>query len=241
MAALALLPLLLPAVLARSRFEPTDLELEDAGVVELDLQVGTMRGDPRRFFVLDWELDLGLSSRVELGVDGAVSWVGDAGQPSTRVWDPLWVSTKIGVFDARDDEKHTAWAFGVQLGPRLAVQGARGIGAEGLLLLGRTVRSVTVVANAGLLVDARTVDLPRAVAAQVGLDATWALSEAWALLGEIAGQRFFTDDPHQLAATVGLARTTEWCDFSLVGFAGFLTPGDRFGVLLGVSPKLRVF
>jgi len=50
----------------RSRFEPTDLELERGGVLDIDVQVGTFRGDPARPIVTDLELDLGLTRGVEL-------------------------------------------------------------------------------------------------------------------------------------------------------------------------------
>lgn len=239
-AALAL-ALAVPATAhARSRFEPTDLELEDPGVVELDTQLGSFRGDPRRSLVLDWELDVGLTSNVEVGIDGAVSWVGPSGS-TVRAWDPLWISAKLGLLDARDPTTGTAWALGMQLGPRLPVQGARGIGYEALLLVGRTVRRLTVVTNAGLFVDGPTLDTPRAVAGQLGVDVTFALTDRWSLLGEVAGQRFFTDDPHQAGATAGVARAFAWGDLSLVGVVGFLATGDRWGLLLGASPKITAF
>src|SRR5690349_8821618 len=56
----------------RPLFEPTDLELEEAGVAELDVQVGTIRSQgPARLVVPDFELDLGLLPNLELDVDGA--------------------------------------------------------------------------------------------------------------------------------------------------------------------------
>jgi hypothetical protein len=46
----------------RPRFEPTDLEWEDTGVAEFDLQVGPVRSSdgPLRIVVPDFELDHGL-------------------------------------------------------------------------------------------------------------------------------------------------------------------------------------
>jgi len=65
-----LLSMVVPAVLAgggpararpRPHFEPTDLDLEDTGVLELDLQLGPVRGpDAWRVMLPDFELDLGL-------------------------------------------------------------------------------------------------------------------------------------------------------------------------------------
>lgn len=233
------LTLLAPGVLAAGRFEPTDLELEDPGVVDLDVQLGTFRGTPRRAFVTDFELDLGLAANVELGIDGTVAWVGDG--RLQRAWDPLWISSKLGLIDSRDPIAQTAWALGLQIGPRLALDRPRGLGYEGLVLLGRTVRSTTLVLNAGFLADARTADAPHAMALEVGADLTHAISPAWSVLGELSLQRFFTSDPHHLEATLGLARTSRWIDVSVIGLVGLLSPGDRFGVLVGLSPKLRLF
>ena len=61
-----------PAALARAtprpRFEPTDLEWENTGVAELDLQFGPVRGQgPWRIVVPDFELDLGLLPWLEIG------------------------------------------------------------------------------------------------------------------------------------------------------------------------------
>src|SRR5438552_2278800 len=56
----------------RPLFEPTDLELEDPGVSEVDLQVGVIRGQgPWRLVVPDFEIDLGILRNLELDVDGA--------------------------------------------------------------------------------------------------------------------------------------------------------------------------
>ena len=57
----------------RRLFEPTDLEVEDPGVAEVDLQLGPIRGpNSWRLVVPDFEVDLGLTREVELEVDGAV-------------------------------------------------------------------------------------------------------------------------------------------------------------------------
>jgi hypothetical protein len=59
---------------ARPLFEPTDLEMEEAGVTEVDLQLGAVRGPPGspwRAVLPDFELDLGLLPNLELDLDGA--------------------------------------------------------------------------------------------------------------------------------------------------------------------------
>src|SRR5690242_17343954 len=64
----------------RPHFEPTDLDLEESGIIELDLQFGPLRGpDAWRVVLPDFELDLGLTSNVELGLDGAYAVEGAAG------------------------------------------------------------------------------------------------------------------------------------------------------------------
>jgi hypothetical protein len=227
----------------RARFEPTDLELEDPGVLDVDAQLGTFplrAGDaPRRDLVLDWELDLGLAPNVELDVDGATSWYGPS--PRHRGFDPIWVSSKLGLYAARDERARRALEIGLQIGPRIPLEHPEGIGYAALALLGGTLGASTLVLDAGVTADPRSAGLPRAVAIQVGLDLVHVLSPDWSLLGELAHQRFLTRDPHQLEATVGLAHTTDTLDVSLIGFVGVLAPGDRFGLLLGFSPKLRLF
>src|SRR5436190_20858536 len=74
---IALLVATLPSVAHAARhvrpiFEPTDLELEDPGTMEADLQLGFVRGkDAGRVVIPDVELDLGLTRVVELDLDGA--------------------------------------------------------------------------------------------------------------------------------------------------------------------------
>ena len=54
----------------RPRFEPTDLELENPGVLDVDLQLGYIDATPTGRVVLpDVELDLGIARNFELDVD----------------------------------------------------------------------------------------------------------------------------------------------------------------------------
>src|SRR5450432_1158248 len=56
----------------RPLFEPTDLELEDPAVVEVDLQAGLVRSQgPWRLVVPDLELDVGLLRWLEFDLDAA--------------------------------------------------------------------------------------------------------------------------------------------------------------------------
>src|SRR5262245_33332293 len=103
--ACALLSVAKTASAARSRplFEPTDLELEEPGMMELDLQLGVVRSDvPWRLVVPDVELDLGLTPDIELGIDAAYAIEGpDDGRlvldhPAP---DNIWLSSKLGLLD----------------------------------------------------------------------------------------------------------------------------------------------
>jgi len=90
-------------------------------MVELDVEVGALRGaDAYRTAAPDFELDIGILPNVELEIDGAYNVEGpasgdlsfDHGSP-----DNLWVATKLGIYDERNDDDKTGWAVGAQLGP----------------------------------------------------------------------------------------------------------------------------
>jgi len=54
--------------------------------------------------------------------------------------------------------------------------------------------------------------------------------------------RFVSSDPPQLLATTGIKfAATESLDLSVVILVGFLEGSDRYGALLGVSPKIHFF
>lgn len=118
------------------RFEPTDLELEDPGTAEIDLQLGVVRGqDLWRVMMPDFELDLGVLSNVELDLDGAYAIEDGAHQ----LPDNLWLSVKLGLADWHDAVAQHAWAIGVQAGPKLPIApDNHGVGVEGLALVGYT-------------------------------------------------------------------------------------------------------
>lgn len=68
----------------RPLFEPTDLEMEETGVVEVDLQFGGIRSQgPWRMVVPDFEVDVGLlpSLEVDVDVDGGYAIEGPAKGP----------------------------------------------------------------------------------------------------------------------------------------------------------------
>ncbi len=234
-AALTALMILLagdPARAARPVFEPTDLELEDPGVLDLDFQLGIVRGDPSRGVVPDIEIDLGLAPNVELDLDGAFTREGPAGGKlplDHTVYDPLWLSAKLGLFATRDAKGHSR-ALGTQLGPRFALASdARSVGYEGLLLVGRSISPLHLVLNTGIVIDPSTTRSPRrATGFELGLDIVYELGTKLSLAGEIGGLRAFTDDPHQLYATAGgLYAVSPYLELSAVALVGFLREGGR--------------
>lgn len=234
----------------RPLFEPTDLELEDPGVLDFDFQLGLVRGqDNWRVVNPDFEFDFGVARNLELDVDGSYAIAGTPASPFAHpqaLPDALWTSVKLGLVDWADDITQRAWALGVQVGPKLPIaRGNRGIGAEGLALLGLATGKLHFVLNAGLLLDPHpTADAPRPIGIEIGLDLNFALDrqQKYALTGELGAVRYLTAYPHELLSTVGfLFSPSEYVDVSVVSLLGWLNGSDRYGLLFGLSPKLRLF
>ena len=165
--------------------------------MELNLQIGFVKGsDAHRLVLPDFEFDLGILENLELDVDGTYSV---AGQPDGKPLvldhsapDNLWVSAKVGLYDGRDDAKH-AWAFGLQVGPKLPTGGDQhGVGVEGLALLARMDGRVHLVLGIGGLDDPHLTATPRPWGFETGLDLNLDLDDVdhWSLLGEVAFQWF---------------------------------------------------
>jgi hypothetical protein len=234
----------------RPRFEPTDLEWEDTGVAEFDLQFGPVRGQgPWRVVVPDFELDFGVLSWLELDLDGAYAVEGpDTGPFSLdhSAPDALWPSVKLGLAGVHGSDDSYSAAFGVQIGPKLPVaKGAHGVGFEGLMLLGGVRGRLTTVLNAGGFIDpAPDPTSGRQIGIELGLDLHLKLDDhdRYALTGELSGTHFTSPDPGQLQATVGFVWSVRpMLDLSLTGLLGTLSGGDRYGILFGISPKIRLF
>jgi hypothetical protein len=101
------------------------------------------------------------------------------------------------------------------------------------------------VLNAGgFIAPAPAAGAPRPTGIEVGLDLEQGLdaAERFSLTGELSAVRFVSSDPNQLLATAGFTWSVlESLDLSVTGLFGFLSGSDKYGVLLGVSPKLRLF
>jgi hypothetical protein len=243
----------LPAAVSarpRPRFEPTDLEWEETGVAEADLQFGAVRSPgPWRFVIPDFELDFGIHHNVELDLDGAYAVEGpDSGAFSLdhSVPDSLWPSVKLGLWSDHDYGTNRARAIGIQIGPKLPVApGAHGLGGEVLLVVGGAARGLNLVLNIGCFVEpAQDAVSNRQIGGELGLDLQLQLDSQnrFQLTGELATSYFISPDPNQLHATSGITwSATPSVDFSVVFIAGFLAGDDRYGILFGFSPKLRMF
>lgn len=230
----------------RPRFEPTDLELEDPGTVELDTQFGPSTGDSGdgRVFVPDYEIDLGLTERVELDFDGVLALEPLRTRTHLVIGEPSWLSTKIGLLDVKDVGPAQAAALGVQLGPRLSLgSDLHGVGYQALALAGLAAGPAQFVFNVGGGVDpAASGTNRRPYGAVGGVDITMDLDrhKRWQFLGEIGVSYYFAEYPKQLTTTAGFSRTIGCVDVSLIALAS-TGNADRWGTLLGISPKFSLF
>jgi len=230
----------------RRLFEPGDLNFDDPGVVDIDLQFGIVRSQgPWRLVIPDAEIDIGVASNLELSVNGAFAIEGAARGPFTFdhvVVDALWPALKLGILDTRSSDAGSAFALGVALGPKLpAGSGQHGLGAEGLFLLGFARGGTHAVGSLGGFADPRLPDGSRATAIEGGLDFSQDLDTRgrFAFTSELGAVRFFSGDPAQLTLSAGGAYSPRpWLDLSLVVLAGLLGGSDRYGMLFGVSPKV---
>jgi hypothetical protein len=233
---------------ARRRFEPTDLDLRAPGTLEIDTQVGVIRGeDGTQAFIPDFEVSLGVTSQLELEIDGSYGLDPTA---SPRSLDNTLVAMRLAIVDDRDTPTSTsAWAAGVQVGPRLPTAlGASGLGLEALAIGGRTAGRLHLFVQGGTIVDplqsvpgARSV---RPVGIEAGVDLDLDLDDAgkWSLKAELGGVKFFSPDASQLHLTAGPAlQVVPWLELSLVGVQGFLRGGDHYGALLGATTRFNVF
>ncbi|HXQ22719.1 MAG TPA: hypothetical protein VN812_13665 [Candidatus Acidoferrales bacterium] len=135
--------------------------------------------------------------------------------------------------------------MGLQVGPKLPLaRGTHGVGFEGLMLLGYRTHQTYLILNLGGLHDPASGNTPGPSGPELGLDVDHPLDEPghWALIGQIGAVLYTSADPNQLTTTAGFAwRPTENLELSIVGLYGWLSGGDRYGVLFGFSPKFRLW
>ena len=236
------------ALRAGPLFEPTDLEMEKTGWLDVDLQVGPTRAETWRMVIPDLEVDLGLWPTVELDLDAA--YAVEANDPNRFTLDHpapdnVWIAAKLGLGDWRAEGSTHAWGAGLQLGPKVPVaRDAHGAGYEALFLLGYTWGENHIVLNLGGRVDpGAQPGGKRPVAAEGGLDLDLesGLRDV-SVIGEIGTVLYFSPDPDELHMTAGLKWSpSENLDLSVVGLVGFLPGGDQLGLLLGASPKFQLW
>ncbi|NOU31532.1 MAG: hypothetical protein HOO96_26835 [Polyangiaceae bacterium] len=232
----------------RPRFEPTDLELEEPGEAELDLQLGPAFGESdggTRLMLPDFELDLGLLPNLEIDIDGAFSLDRvDQAHGRSLGGDALWTSLKLGLYDRHQPGR--AFAVGLQLGPRLPViPGTRGIGYGALALVGFVRGPLHLAFNAGGVVDPgdqafgkRPVSVVLGASVDIDLD-EW---DVFSLLVQVGSAIYTSPDPHELSLGAGLSwNVTRKLEVSLLGVAGMFAHTDRATLLLGFSPKVSLF
>ena len=235
----------------RPRFEPTDLEWEETGVAEVDLEFGAIRSPgPWRFVIPDFELDFGIHHNVELDLDGAYAIEGpDSGAFAFdhAVPDSLWPSLKIGIWDDHDYETHHAQAIGIQIGPKLPVAHlSHGIGAEGLLMVGGSLQGRERGAQPGRVHRTgagRASPTARSASRRASISRC-----SWTRRTGSSGPASWRRRTSSRRIRTSCTRPTgiTWSaspnlDLSVVGVFGFLAGDDRYGVLFGIEPKLRMF
>lgn len=234
----------------RRRFDPDDLELDEAGVVHADVAFGIVRGETAgRWLMPDFDIDIGLASNVELGLDGAWALEGKPGNDYSfdhAAPSNLWINTKIALAGQHDKANDRAWAFGVQLGPRAALApDAHGTGGQAMVLLGGRFKRAHAVVSGGGMIDAGSAVLGgRPTAVLAGLDVGFDLDKdgTWSIIADLGGVFFFSSDRNQIATTFGpVYALTSWLDISINGLVGPLAGGDHYGAFLQLSPKIPVF
>lgn len=232
----------------RRAFQPNDMQFEDPGTAELDMWFGLVRGeDAYRVSTPEFYLSLGLTENLEFDVSGEFA----VGGPDTGEFvfdrttpDNTWTSLKIGLLDVGEDAD--AVTLGLQLGPQFpTARGNRGLGFEGLVLLGWRVRDTTLVLNLGGFLDPIPDAVnPRPAGFEGGLDLAHPLdaAERWTLTGELSGVRYISSDGDEINFTLGMTWSpSDLLDVSVVAMGGALRGGDRWGLFLGLSPKARLW
>lgn len=222
----------------RSRFRPGDLEIQNVGELELQMELGGVYGDGEdgsRAPLPDFSLGLGLLEWLEVDIDSSYAQT-QLGQSTTQyVGEPLWVTGRVELYDFKDKKTGSSFGIGAQVGPRLPnVNNAKGIGVGAVGLIGGGTKSLSVVLNLG-----STVDASQSPSINFGVDLQYEfeLRHKWSLLGEVAGAHFFGDDVrNQLLLNVGFgAELSDQLELNVLALTGPFFHGDRFGLLAGVQ------
>jgi hypothetical protein len=227
----------------RRIFEPTDLDLEAPGSLEVDLQIGILGDrDTLRVVVPDFEINLGVLSWLELDLDGTIAVEGSAPRVDHCAFDNLWLAAKIGLLSRRT--RTGEWALGLQAGPRFpSSPGARGVGVEAVALLGHGWGRLHEVLNVGGFIDpapGASLGYPRAV--QLGLDLAVELRRGTSATGELGGVYYVSGEPYQLLGTLGITHEVgPRLEVTVVAVVGRIDGRLRAGALFGVAWRMRLW
>jgi hypothetical protein len=232
----------------RRLFEPSHLQLQPPGMLQLDLQMGVIQGaSAARMSLPDAELSLGLASWLEFDVTGSLALEGRPGHSLAydHIYrDNVWTAFKVALFDYTPSPSSGGFGLGLQLGPKWPVtQGVHDVGIEGLLLASWCSQRACLSLGAGGLADPVHDDgSGRSHGVEGGTDVAWFLDgrQRWSLLGSVGFVLFTSRDPNQVNGTFGVGFTPNqsW-SFSLMTLGG-LPGSDRYGLLFGVSPSMQL-
>lgn len=222
----------------RSRFRPGTLEIQKVGQLELEAQLGGIYGDGpdgSRMPLPDFALGLGVLPWLEVDIDTSFAQTNIGTADAEFVGEPVWVAGRFDLYNFKDKKTESTFGVGVQVGPRLpSIHNARGIGVEGLGLLGGGSKNLHAVANLG-----STVDASQSPSINYGIDVEYEfeLRHKWALIGEVAGAHYFgADDPDVLLFNVGVAaELSDDLKLELMALTGPVFAGDRFGLVAGFT------
>jgi hypothetical protein len=227
----------------RARFDPETLALQEPGNLEVNLQAGGLYGDGvdgSRLIVPDFELDLGVLKWLEISIDSVFS-VTNLGTSELNVGgDPLWTSARFELLNLkRDNQEHTTFGLGLQVGPRFrTIDNARGVGLGALLLAGGGTKTLRAVGNLGTFLDR---DQAGALVYGASVEYDLELRRKWTLQGQFAGAHYYGNtqgdtDPNQAFLLVGVGtEVTESLRLSLLGLLGPFARGDRVGLMAAVT------
>ena len=227
------------AALRRATFFPKDLDMQQAGDLELDTRIGVLHTENNNNVVLpDFALNFGIDRRLEFDIDaqGGID-------PRTGQWlaqDQLWVSGKHLIWDSHG--KDEAWAFGVQQGPRFGVMpNTWGFGYQALALLGVRALHWQGVMTLGGFVDPQDLNTwVRPIGLLAGLDWTFDLMGDWDLAPSLA----FTlhgDGNIDAVATVDLeVDVGKWGSARVGVMGGWQDAGRVIGFEVGYAPKFAI-
>lgn len=232
----------------RPVFDPEDLDMQDSGIVQLNALGGAQSdGGGFRIIAPDWELNVAVTDRLELGIDGALSLVfgkGLSGSPAQAQADNIWLSAKHLLVDIQQGKHKNAWAIGLQHGPRLPfAPDTYGLGYQVLGLVSRNIDQLRVVLNFGAFADPKVTGLvDRPLGLLAGLDATLLLDAAgiWELDPDLSFARYSDGTSEASASILPQFRQSVRLDLGVQVLGGWLAGRPGWGAVALFAPNLQL-